>query len=57
MWLRRNGRLIYGLASGGFFLAIFVWLAVTASLEAAVVARLPFVIILGLALYLASRTR
>jgi hypothetical protein len=55
MWLRRNGRLIYGLAVGGFFLGIFVWLAVVASLTAAVVGTLPFVVVASLALYLSSR--
>jgi hypothetical protein len=53
-WLRRNGRLVYNLASGGFFLAIFFWVAATASLKAAVVGTLPFVAIWSLAL-LASR--
>lgn len=55
MWLRRNGRLIYDLAVGGFFLGIFVWLAAVASLTAAAVATLPFVILASLVRYVASR--
>jgi hypothetical protein len=57
MWLRRNSRLVYAVASACFFLAIFVWVAATASVQAAAVATLPFLLIWSLALYLASRLR
>jgi hypothetical protein len=57
VWPGRSGPWIYGLASGAFFLGVFIWLAASHSLTVVIGATVPFVLVAGFAFYLGARLR